>query len=63
VAPKTGTNRLFFDLRLPADADWEAEVGRLISLGATRADIGEGAGDRVLMLDPDGNEFSVLRPR
>lgn len=50
-------------LALPADAGWEAGVDRLISLGATRTDIGEGDGVRVLMLDPDGNEFSVRRPR
>jgi hypothetical protein len=61
VAPKTGTNRLYLELALPADR--EAEVDRLISLGATRTDIGEGDGVRVLMLDPDGNEFSVQRPR
>jgi hypothetical protein len=63
VAPKTGPNRLHFELALPAGADWEAEVDRLIALGATRTDIGEGDGVRVLMLDPDGNEFSVQRPR
>ncbi|MFJ2395792.1 VOC family protein [Streptomyces sp. NPDC087843] len=69
VAPKTGPNRLHFELALPAGADREAEIDRLISLGATRTGtgigigIGEGAGRRVLMLDPDGNEFSVQRPR
>ncbi|MEU9545179.1 MULTISPECIES: VOC family protein [Streptomyces] len=63
VAPKTGTNRLYLELALPADADGEAEVERLISLGATRTGIGAGDGVRVLMLDPDGNEFSVQRPR
>ncbi|MEV2248307.1 VOC family protein [Streptomyces sp. NPDC049970] len=63
VAAKTGTNRLHFELALPAGADWEAEVDRLVSLGATRTDIGEGDGVRALMLDPDGNEFSVRRPR
>ncbi|MEU0145812.1 VOC family protein [Streptomyces sp. NPDC006288] len=62
VASKTGTNRLHFELALPAGADWEAEVDRLVSLGATRTDIGEGDGVRALMLDPDGNEFSVRRP-
>ena len=61
VAPKTGTNRLYFELALPADADRDAEVDRLITLGATRTHIGDGV--RVLMLDPDGNEFSVQRPR
>ncbi|MFD3721794.1 VOC family protein [Streptomyces sp. NPDC058674] len=63
VAPKTGRNRLYFELALPADADREAELDRLISLGAARADSGGGDGDRVLMLDPDGNEFSVRSPR
>ena len=62
VAPKTGPNRLHFELTLPADADGEAEVDRLIALGATRSDIGEDDGVRILMLDPDGNEFSVQRP-
>ncbi|MGW6919265.1 VOC family protein [Kitasatospora sp. NPDC054939] len=65
VAPKTGTNRLFFELALPAGADREAEVDRLVSLGATRTgtDSGTGADDGVLMLDPDGNEFSVQKSR
>jgi predicted enzyme related to lactoylglutathione lyase len=61
VAPKTGTNRLYFELALPADTDWEAEVDRLVSLGATHTDIGERDGSRMLMLDPDGNEFSVRK--
>ncbi|OKJ12133.1 hypothetical protein AMK21_30005 [Streptomyces sp. CB00316] len=65
VAPKTGANRLSFELALPSGADWQAEVGRLVSLGATRSGTGEGDGEggRVLMFDPDGNEFFVQRPR
>ncbi|MFI8291666.1 VOC family protein [Streptomyces sp. NPDC085614] len=67
VAPHTGANRLFLELAVPADADWQAEVDRLISLGATRADAGEGPsggdGGRASMRDPDGNEFSVRRTR
>ncbi|MFE2582135.1 VOC family protein [Streptomyces sp. NPDC059378] len=63
VAPKTGTNRLYLELALPADADPEAELDRLVSLGATRTSSGEDRGGdhggRVLLLDPDGNEFSV----
>ncbi|MFE3583075.1 VOC family protein [Streptomyces vinaceus] len=65
VAPKSGPNRLYLELALPADADPEAEIARLVSLGATRTDAAPDAGGdgRVLMLDPDGNEFSVRRPR
>jgi predicted enzyme related to lactoylglutathione lyase len=52
-------NRLHLDLR-PDDRD--AEVARLESLGARRADIGQ-VGDEswVVMADPEGNEFCVLR--
>ncbi|MEU5085578.1 VOC family protein [Streptomyces sp. NPDC021356] len=63
VAPKTGPNRPAFELALPADADWRAEADRLVSLGATRTGTGEGDAGRALMLDPDGNEFSVRMPR
>ena len=41
-APKTGKNRLHLDVAPLADADQEAEVERLVSLGATRIDIGQG---------------------
>ncbi|MFJ9742898.1 VOC family protein [Streptomyces sp. NPDC101166] len=63
VAPKSGTNRLHFELALPAGADGEAEIDRLISLGAKRTDIGEAGEGRLQLLDPDGNEFSVRIPR
>ena len=59
VAPKTGKNRLHFDLAPPADGDQQAEVDRLVSLGATRVDIGQGDVSWVVMADPDGNEFCV----
>jgi hypothetical protein len=61
VAPKTGPNRLYFELALPAGADRDAEIDRLVSLGATRTATGEGDDGRVLLLDPDGNEFSLRR--
>ncbi|MFG2196775.1 VOC family protein [Streptomyces sp. NPDC048639] len=35
----------------------------LLSLGATRIDIGQSEVGRVAMADPEGNEFSVLTPR
>jgi predicted enzyme related to lactoylglutathione lyase len=61
--PKTGKNRLHMDIAPPADGDQRAEVDRLVSLGATRIDIGQGEVDRVVMADPDGNEFCVFTPR
>jgi catechol 2,3-dioxygenase-like lactoylglutathione lyase family enzyme len=63
VAPKTGKNRLHLDLAPPADGDQQAEVERLILLGARHADIGQGDVNWVVMADPDGNEFCVLTPR
>jgi predicted enzyme related to lactoylglutathione lyase len=63
VAPKTGKNRLHFDIAPPVGGDQQAEVDRLVSLGATRVDLGEGSAGRVAMADPDGNEFCVLTPR
>jgi catechol 2,3-dioxygenase-like lactoylglutathione lyase family enzyme len=63
VAPKTGKNRLHLHLAPPAHADQQAEVDRLVSLGATRVDIGQGDVDWVVMADPDGNEFCVVTPR
>jgi catechol 2,3-dioxygenase-like lactoylglutathione lyase family enzyme len=57
--PKRGKNRLHLDLR---PVDQAAEVARLEALGATHADIGQ-TGDEtwVVLADPDGNEFCVLR--
>ncbi|MEU4408016.1 VOC family protein [Streptosporangium sp. NPDC023963] len=63
VAPKTGKNRLHFDLAPPAHGDQQAEVDRLVSLGATRIDIGRPEAGQVVMADPDGNEFCVRTPR
>ena len=63
VAPKHGKNRLHLDIAPPAGSDQQAEVDRLISLGARRVDIGQGDVSWVVMADPDGNEFCVLTPR
>jgi len=62
VRPKTGKNRLHFDLA-PGDGDQQAEVDRLLSLGATRIDIGQGEVSWVVLADPGGNEFCVLTPQ
>ncbi len=63
LMPKTGKYRLHFDLAPPVDGDQQAEVDRLVSLGATRIDIGQGEVSWVVMTDPDGHEFCVLTPR
>jgi len=56
---KAGKNRLHLDLRPQHQA---AEVARLEGLGARRADVGQGPdASWVVMADPDGNEFCVLR--
>lgn len=57
---KQGKNRLHFDLR---PDDQAAEVERLLSLGATRVDIGQGEQSWAVLADPEGNEFCVLRSR
>jgi hypothetical protein len=58
---KTFKNRVHPDLR-PVDGDVDAEVERLLRLGATRTDVGQ-TGDEpfVVLADPEGNEFCVLR--
>ncbi len=53
-------NRLHLDFR-PDDRD--AEVERLLGLGATRVDVGQGEQSWTVLADPEGNEFCVLRSR
>jgi predicted enzyme related to lactoylglutathione lyase len=60
--PKTTKNRLHLDLNA-TDRDQDAEVERIIALGATRVDIGQGDVDWVVLADPEGNELCVLRSR
>jgi predicted enzyme related to lactoylglutathione lyase len=57
---KTVKNRLHFDLR---PVDQQAQVQRLVDLGARRVDVGQ-ADDVswVVLADPEGNEFCVLAP-
>jgi catechol 2,3-dioxygenase-like lactoylglutathione lyase family enzyme len=57
---KAGKNRLHLDLR---PDDQEAEVARLEGLGARRVNVGQGPDvSWVVLADPAGNEFCVLRP-
>ncbi len=55
---KVSKNRLHLDL---VSDDRDAEVKRLIDLGATPADVGQpGDVTWVVLADPEGNEFCVL---
>lgn len=57
---KTVKNRLHLDLR---PDDQAAEVARVESIGARRVSVGQGADvSWVVLADPEGNEFCVLRP-
>ena len=60
---KSGKNRLHFDLAPQVDDHHATEVDRLIELGARKVDIGQGNVPWVVLADPDGNEFCVLRPQ
>ncbi|MFJ3187947.1 VOC family protein [Streptomyces halstedii] len=54
-------NRLHIDL---APDDRDAEVERIIGLGARRVDVGQDPGVTwVVLADPEGNEFCVLSPK
>lgn len=60
--PKTVKNRVHIDLN-PVDRNRDEEVSRLVELGATHADVGQGDVDWVVLADPEGNEFCVLASR
>jgi len=56
---KTIKNRLHLDLR---PDDQAAEVARFEALGATRVDVGQSSEVTwVVLADPEGNEFCILR--
>lgn len=63
LIPKLGKNRLHLDIAPPIGGDQTAEVDRLLSLGATRVDLGQGEVSWEVLADPDGNEFCVLTPQ
>ena len=60
---KTVKNRVHLDLTTSA-ADRDAEIERLLALGARRVDIGQtGQESWTVLADPEGNEFCVVRPK
>ncbi len=57
--PKTVKNRVHLDLLVGPD-DHDAEVERLLALGATVVGVHDGEEGRwTLLVDPEGNEFDV----
>ncbi|MEO5840922.1 MAG: VOC family protein [Acidimicrobiales bacterium] len=56
--PKKSKNRMHVDL---SSVDWDADVDRVLALGATRiGDYDESGMQWVTLADPEGNEFDVV---
>ncbi|MHB1490490.1 MAG: VOC family protein [Cellulomonas sp.] len=61
--PKTTKLRLHIDINA-TDRDQDAELERLLAVGARRADVGQtGEESWHVLADPEGNEFCLLRRR
>lgn len=58
-------NRLHIDLAPHTSQDRDAEIQRLLDLGASRVDVGqdEATVTWTVLADPEGNEFCVLSSR
>lgn len=59
---KTAKSRVHLDLVTAPDENQAGKVERLIGLGASQIDIGQGDKPWVVLADPEGNEFCVLPP-
>ncbi|MFD8011514.1 VOC family protein [Streptomyces sp. NPDC058955] len=61
--PRTGRRRLHIDVNA-TDRDQDAELERLLAIGAVPADVGQ-TGEEAwhVLADPEGNEFCLLRRR
>ena len=65
--PRRGKLPLHLDVN-PTDREQDAELERLLELGARRTDVGQagpesGTESWVVLADPEGNEFCLLRRR
>jgi catechol 2,3-dioxygenase-like lactoylglutathione lyase family enzyme len=61
--PEKGKSRLHIDVNA-TDRDQDAELERLLRLGARPADIGQtGQEQWHVLADPEGNEFCLLKTR
>jgi len=60
---KTTKNRLHIDVN-PVGCEQDDELARLLALGAVQVDVGQGDdAPWVVLADPEGNEFCLLRSR
>ncbi|MFD0318949.1 VOC family protein [Streptomyces flavalbus] len=61
--PRPAKLRLHIDVN-PTDRDQDAELERLLALGARPADVGQdGTENWHVLTDPEGNEFCLLHAR
>ena len=60
--PKRVKNRVHLDVN-PSGCEQEEELQRLLAIGATRVDVGQGDVPWVVLADPEGNEFCLLARR
>jgi catechol 2,3-dioxygenase-like lactoylglutathione lyase family enzyme len=61
--PKSGLNRMHFDLTSESAKDQQHTVARALELGASHLDVGQrGTEGHVVLADPEGNEFCVIEP-
>jgi hypothetical protein len=61
---KTVKNRIHIDLAPHTSDDRDAEIERLMSMGAARVDVGQSESVTWdVLADPEGNEFCVLSSR
>ncbi|WP_109473399.1 VOC family protein [Ornithinimicrobium cavernae] len=62
---KAVKNRLHLDLAPHSSQDRDAEIQRLLDLGATQVDVGQDPARATwtVFADPEGNEFCVLSSR
>lgn len=61
--PETVRYRAHLDLATTSEAHQAELVARLVELGATPADVGQGDVPWRVLADPEGNLFCVLEPR
>jgi hypothetical protein len=59
-AQNRSKSRLHLDIN-PTDRDQDSELRRLLALGATPVDVGQGHVSWHVLADPEGNEFCLCR--